>query len=414
MRYKARLVAKGFVEKYGVDFDEVFAPVARLETVRVLIAIAAQESWEIHHMDVKSAFLNGELKEEVYVELPEGFAVEGREGNVLRLRKALYGLRQAPRAWNAKLDNFLKSLGFQKCPLEHAVYTRWKENKIQIVGVYVDDLIIVGSSKDDILSFKQQMKKLFEMSDLGLLSYYLGIEVKQDVDGIRLSQSSYAAKLLAKLGMMDCNPCHVPMEPKTKLSKVSNCTSVDSTLYKSIIGSLRYLVNTRPDLSYSVGVMSRYMEAPTMVHMEAVKQILRYVKGTIDIGCHYVKAKQVENRLIGYSDSDLAGDISDRKSSTGTLFFLYGNPITWTSKKQKMVALSSCEAEYIAATSAACQGIWLGRLLKELHGKEVNPVRLNIDNKSAIALAKNPVHHDRSKHIDMRFHFIRECVQKGD
>ena len=205
-----------------------------------------------------------------------------------------------------------------------------------------------------------------------------------------------------------------PMEPKTKLSKASNCPSVDSTLYKSIIGSLRYLVNTRPDLSYSVGVMSHYMEAPTMVHMEAVKQILRYVKGTIDIGCHYVKAKQVENRLIGYSDSDLDGDIDDRKSTTGTLFFLYGNPITWTSKKQKMVALSSCEAEYIAATSAACQGIWLGRLLKELHGKEVNPVRLNIDNKSAISLAKNPVHHDRSKHIDMRFHFIRECVQKGD
>ena len=185
MRYKARLVAKGFVQKYGVDFEEVFAPDARLETVRVLIAIAAQESWEIHHMDVKSAFLNGELKEEVYVELPKEFAVEGREGNVLRLRKALYGLRQAPRAWNAKLDNFLKSLGFQKCPLEHAVYTRWKENKIQIVGVYVDGLIIVGSSKDDILSFNQQMEKLFEMSDLGFLPYYLGIEVKQDVDGIR-------------------------------------------------------------------------------------------------------------------------------------------------------------------------------------------------------------------------------------
>ncbi|KAL8166183.1 hypothetical protein V2J09_007682 [Rumex salicifolius] len=222
-----------------------------------------------------------------------------------------------------------------------------------IVGVYVDDLILTGSNRKIIHNFKEEMKQKFEMSDLGLLSYYLGIEVKQGEGSISICQSDYAKTILEKMGMEDCNPCHVPMEPRNKISKHGNGDPpVDDTLYRSVIGSLRYLVHTRPDLAYSVGVMSRYMEAPTTTHMNDVKQILRYVKGTLNLGCVYVK-EQPKEELIGYC-SDLAGDIDDRKSTTGVIYFLGSNPITWVSQKQRVVALSSCEAEYIAATTGAC------------------------------------------------------------
>uniref|UniRef100_A0ACD5X227 Uncharacterized protein n=1 Tax=Avena sativa TaxID=4498 RepID=A0ACD5X227_AVESA len=412
VKHKARLVAKGYVQRAGVDFDEVFAPVARLDSVRLLIAIAAQQCWEVHHMDVKSAFLNGDLQEEVYVAQPPGFVREGQEGKVLRLRKALYGLRQAPRAWNTKLDSTLLSLGFQRIPSEHAVYVRGIGDARLLLGVYVDDLIVTGASAREIAKFKIEMQGTFKMSDLGLLSYYLGIEVKQTPGEITLGQAAYAGKLLEKAGMGDCNPVHVPMEPRLKLSKESSNPPVDVTFYRSIVGSLRYLVHTRPDITFTVGYISRFMEKPTTQHMATVKHLLRYIAGTRNYGCRYVKDKD-GGKLIGYSDSDMAGDIDDRKSTSGVLFMLGRNPVTWQSQKQKVVALSSCEAEYIAATTAACQGVWLGRLLGDLLGKKDDIATIFVDNKSAIQLCKNPVFHDRSKHIETRFHFIRECVDDG-
>ena len=413
IRHKARLVAKGYVQRRGIDFDEVFAPVARLETVRLLIAVAAQEGWEIHHLDVKSAFLNGELEEEVYVVQTPGFEQKESEEKVFKLRKALYGLRQAPRAWNIKLDRSLISLGFVRSPLEHAVYVRSSGGARLLVGVYVDDLVVTGSNIDEVKKFKKQMLDLFSMSDLGLLSYYLGIEVKQSEEGIKLSQTSYASKILEKTGMLQSNTCQVPMEQRLKLRKSGEGKKVDATYYRSVVGSLRYLVNTRPDLAYSVGIVSRYMECPTSQHLAAVKQILRYIRGTLNLGCSYVRKSSQELNLLGYSDSDHAGDTDDCKSTTGVMYFLGGCPISWLSQKQKVVALSSCEAEYIAAATAACQGVWLSRLLAEMTGKEPVKVQLLVDNKSAISLSKNPVHHDRSKHIDTRYHYIRECVEDG-
>jgi len=274
VKHKARLVAKGYAQQQGVDFDEVFAPVARIETVRVLLALAAQGGWQVHHMDVKSAFLNGDLTEVVYVQQPPGFLV-GKGDKVLRLKKALYGLKQAPRAWNSKLDKELLNLGFARSKYEHAVYRRNHKKSFLLVGVYVDDLIISGPHVSDIIQFKQEMKKKFNMSALGLLSYYLGIEVKQGSEGITLSQSAYALKILENAGMMNCNPCATPMEARLKLTKSSEDEVVSPTAYRSIIGSLRYIVNTRPDLAFSVGVVSRYMEAPTKQHWAAVKHILR-------------------------------------------------------------------------------------------------------------------------------------------
>jgi hypothetical protein len=240
LKYKARLVAKGYVQRPGIDFDEVFAPVARLDSVHLLLAVAAQKKWEVHHMDVKTAFLNGELGEEVYVAQPPGFINSGESSKVYRLHKALYGLRQAPRAWNIKLDGVLTSLGFERSPSEHAVYTRGTVGERLLLGVYVDDLIITGSSISAISTFKEEMSTRFSMSDLGLLKLYLGIEVEQVSGMITLKQTAFASKLLNKAGMGDCNSVHVPMEPRLKLSKDSQNPPVDATLYRSIVGSLRY------------------------------------------------------------------------------------------------------------------------------------------------------------------------------
>ncbi|WVZ81795.1 hypothetical protein U9M48_029136, partial [Paspalum notatum var. saurae] len=411
-KHKARLVTKGYVQRQGIDYDEVFAPVARLESVRLLLALAASEGWPVHHMDVKSAFLNGELREEVYVTQPPGFIIAGKEQKVLRLIKALYGLRQAPRAWYAKLDASLASLGFQRSASEHAVYTRGKGAHRLIVGVYVDDLIITGGNITELKQFKEEMKSTFQMSDLGLLHYYLGLEVNRTTTGITISQGTYATKILEAAGLASCNASATPMETRLKLSKFSTEPAVDATEYRWIVGALRYLVNTRPDLAFAVGYVSRFMEKPTTEHLTAVKRILRYVAGTVDFGCHY-RRKEGEATLLGYSDSDHGADIDGRKSTSGVLFFLGENIITWQSQKQKVVALSSCEAEYIAAATASCQGVWLARLLAELRGREAGAVKLNIDNQSAIQLSKNPVFHDRSKHIDVKFHYIRECIEEG-
>nr|CAD40418.3 OSJNBa0065J03.14 [Oryza sativa Japonica Group] len=398
VKHKARLVAKGYVQRQGIDFDEVFAPVARMESVRLLLAIAAHLGSSVHHMNVKSAFLNGELEEEVYVAQPLGFIDDKHPHQVLRLNRALYGLRQAPRAWNAKLDVSLHELGFTRGITEHAVYTRGTGNARLIIGIYVDDLIITGAHSKTIQSFKEEMHSLFRMSDLGLLSYYLGIEVHQGNDGITINQSTYAQKLL-KMGGLAAS-ASVPMEPRLKLTKNSDRPSVDSTFYRGLVGSLRYLVHSRPDIAFAVGYVSRFMESPRNDHLTAVKHILRYVAG--EEGIH----------LLGFSDSDLGGDAHDRKSTCGALFFLGSSPIVWQSQKQKVVALSSSKAEYIAATGAACLGIWLARLLAEVLGSDPGKALLKVDNKSAISLCKNPVFHDRSKHIDTREKLMEQKKKK--
>jgi len=395
-----------------VDYEEVFAPIARLDIVQFILAMAANRGWEVHHLDVKSAFLHGELQEEVYVQQPEGYAVKGKEHCVLRLSKALYGLKQAPRAWNMRLDRSLKKLGFTRCISEQAVYIRGTGKTNLILGVYVDDLIVTGEEPSEIRKFKQQMTAEFEMSDLGLLSFYLGIEVDQEKEFLTIKQAGYAKKVLAQFGMGDCNPTKYPMEPGMKLHADKQGERTDATNYRRIIGCLRYLLHTRPDLAFSVGVASRFMEKPTVMHLKAVKQILRYLKGTIDLGLVYTQEGKPEV-ITGYSDSDLAADVVGRRSTGGMAFYLNDSLITWCSHKQKTVALSSCESEFMAATAAAMQALWLRSLLAELTGRKKEAVTLYVDNNSAIALMKNSVFHGRSKHIDTKYHFIRECVERG-
>lgn len=360
-------------------------------------------------MDVKTAFLNGDLKEEVYVSQPEGFVKKGREHQVYKLEKSLYGLRQSPRAWNTRLDETMKKLGFKRCKHEQAVYRRGEGQQILIVGTYVDDLIVTGGTCVEILAFKKQMEDQFEMTDFGLLNYYLGIEVIQKEEGILKKQTGYAKKILKETSLQDCNVTQFPMEPGLKLSKEDSGSETDVTAYRRVIGSLRYLTHSRPDLAYSVGHMSRFMQSPTHTHAQAVKQILRYVKGTLDFGVLYPRGWS--GALTGYSDSSHLIDVDDGRSTTGLVFYYGKSPITWSSHKQETVALSSCEAEFMAANAGACQALWLRSLLAEITGEKKQTVKLSVDNSSAIALTKNPVFHGRSKHIDARYHFIRECVE---
>jgi hypothetical protein len=359
---------------------------------------------------VKTTFLNGELKEEVYVSQPDGFQVKGKEKHVLKLHKALYGLRQAPRAWNIKLDKSLKSLKFTKCPSEPAVYTRGTGKNAVVIGVYVDDLIVTGSEPAEIQKFKKEMTTQFEMSDLGLLSYYLGIEVDQQQDFIAIKQTSYARKILNQFGIGDCNPTKIPMNPGLRLHEDKSGEPVDETEYRKMVGCLRYLLHTRPDMAFSVGVVSRFMKRPTVMHMQAIKQILRYLKGTTEMGLVYTQHGG-EEVLVGYTDSDHSGDPVGRKSTSGMAFYLNGNLIAWCSQNMRTVAVSSCESEFMSATAGAMQAIWLRGLLSELTSTETKVVPLYVDN-SAIALMKNPVFHGKSKHIDTRFHFIRQCIER--
>ncbi|GJS18526.1 ribonuclease H-like domain, reverse transcriptase, RNA-dependent DNA polymerase [Tanacetum coccineum] len=383
IKHKARLVAKGYIQEHDIDFEEVFAPVAKMETIRLLLAIAANNKWE-----------------------------KQDQGKVYRLIKALYGLRQAPRAWNIKLDNTLKSLDFKKCALEQAIYIKTSKDSTLLIGVYVDDLIITGTPKKEIDKFKAQMEEKFEMSDLGLLAYYLGIEVTQTNGDISIKQSAYASKILKEAGMIDCNETLIPMDPGTRLTKITEGTMVNSTEYRSLIGCLRYLLHTRPDLSYSVGLLSRSMQEPREQHMKAIKQVLRYVKGTKDYGITYMHNEG--NKIHGYSDSSYGVNTTEGKGTTGIIFYYGESPISWSTQKQATVALSSCESEFIAATAATTQALWLKRLLSKLTHTQEEKVTIQVDNKSAIALMKNPVFHGRSKHIDTKYHFIRECVERND
>lgn len=412
-KHKARLVAKGYVQREGIDFEEVFAPVARLETVRAIIVLAASNSWKLHHLDVKTAFLHGELEEEVFVSQPEGFKVKGKEDKVYKLHKALYGFKQAPRAWSIKLNSILKELGFVKCSKEPSLFRRITNGSLLLVAVYVDDLLVTGSRVEDIQAFKLEMETKFEMSDFGPLHYYLGIEVIQGKDGIILRQERYATRILEEAGMSECNNVHIPMDAGLKLSKAPHEESINEKEFRRSIGCLRYLIHTRPDLSHCVGVLSRYMHDPKISHGAALKQVMRYLKGTVSLGLYYKNDGKKDVELMGYSDSSYNSDPDDGKSTTGHIFYLNGSPITWCLQKQEIVALSSCEAEFMAATETAKQAIWLQDLLRKITEGAIAKAVIRIDNKSAIALTKNPVFYGRSKHIHSRFHFIRECVEDG-
>ncbi|KAH9781357.1 hypothetical protein KPL71_008429 [Citrus sinensis] len=293
-KYKAHLVAKGYKQEFGVDYKEVFAPVARLETIRLIIALASQNAWPVFQLDVKSAFLHGELQKEVFIEQPPGYVKLGSEHKVYKLKKALYGLKQAPRAWYSHIDAYFLKEGFRKCPYEHTLYTKiGDDGKMLMVCLYVDDLIYTGNDRVMFEKFKESVMLEFDVTDLGLLHYFLGLEVIQSDAGNFICQKKYVEEILERFQMKNCNSVTTPIEKGLKLVKDLAGRIVDSTLYKQIVGSLMYLTATRPDIMHTVSSISRYMEHPREDHLLAAKRILRYLRGTAKFGLFYKKGKKI-------------------------------------------------------------------------------------------------------------------------
>ncbi|KAK2382486.1 putative mitochondrial protein [Trifolium repens] len=407
-RNKARLVVQGYSQIEGVDFDETFAPVARLESIRLLLGVACILKFKLFQMDVKSAFLNGYLNEEVYVAQPKGFVDHNLPDHVYRLKKTLYGLKQAPRAWYERLTKFLLQQGYRKGETDKTLFVRQEEGKLMIAQIYVDDIVFGGMTDALVKQFVHQMQSEFEMSLVGELTYFLGLQVKKMEDTIFISQSKYAKNIVKKFGIESATHKRTPAVTHIKLTKDEKGVSVDQSLYRSIIGSLLYLTASRPDISFAVGVCARYQAEPRMSHLAQVKRILKYVNGTSDYGIMYSHGE--DSRLTGYCDADWAGSADDRKSTSGGCFFLGNNLISCFSKKQNCVALSTAEAEYIAAGSNCSQLLWMKQMLSE-YNVEQDVLTLYCDNMSAINISKNPIQHSRTKHIDIRHHFIRDLVE---
>lgn len=411
-RYKARLVAQGYTQRGGLDYDETFSPVVRSESVRSVISLACKEGLKLHQMDVTTAFLNGELEQEIFMKQPQGFVADGQEHLVCRLKKSIYGLKQSSRCWNQVLDTQLKKMGFQQSTSDPCVYTSNKAG-LFVIAVYVDDILIAAKSEREITQIKDDLAKRFQLKDMGELHYFLGVRVKQcsKTGKTCIGQPGYTETILKRFGMEQCKPANTPIACETKLLKATQDSErVDASLYQSAIGCLLYLSGwTRPDIAFSVSSVARFSSDPTTEHWTAVKRIFRYLRRTTNYGLVY-SMNDGDGNLVGFSDADWAGDLNDRKSTSGYLFVMNGAGISWKSRKQTCVALSTAEAEYVALASAAQETTWLRQLLSDLHHQQHNPTVLYEDNQAAIAISQNTQSHTKMKHIDIRYHYVREKV----
>ncbi|KAM5572540.1 hypothetical protein ABKV19_012545 [Rosa sericea] len=415
-RYKARLVAQGFSQTKGLDYDETFSPVVRHSTVRVILALAAMNNWELRQLDVKNAFLHGDLKEEVYMAQPQGFVDSMHPDYVCLLRKSLNGLKQAPRAWNEKFTSFLPSLGFTFSHSDPSLFIRHTAGGMIALLLYVDDIVITGSDTAGIHEVISELSMVFDMKDLGALSYFLGLEVTKVQQGIFLSQTKYAKDLLAKTGMDAIKACSSPCLPHYQMTKDQGTPLKDPTVYRSIVGALQYLTFTRPDMAYAVNTVCQFMTNPTDIHYAAVKRILRYLQGSLHKGLFYSSSGALNNTVCvnAFCDADWAGEVIHRRSTTGFVVYLGLCPVSWQSKKQGSVSRSSTESEYRSLANTAAEISWIRHLLCDLKVKIPRAPLLKCDNLSALALASNPVFHSKIKHLDNDFHFVRERVQHND
>lgn len=437
VRRKARIVARGFSQRLGVDFNETFAPVARMSSIRMILGLAAQYDLKLHQLDVETAYLNGYLEEEVYMEKPDflkemlnmiisredkrsatftrakRMLAEMQQGNeVCRLRKALYGLRQAGRQWHATLNKKLLDLGLKATNADTCVYSARHGKDVMLLLVYVDDIIIASSNGDWTRSVIQDLQKDFKVRDLGPARYCLGIEIEQAAGKVSISQRRYIEDVLHRFGMDECNPVSTPLDAGSRLVKDEQNVEPEKEKrpYRELVGALMYLAtSTRPDIAHSMSVLSQFNDCHNATHWKAAKRVLRYLKGTSNYSIIYRKA---DNRLTCYVDADWAGCAIDRRSYTGYSFLFGGAAISWESRKQRTVALSSTEAEYMAIAEAVKEAIYLKNFLHEAGFGDVADIVIFNDNRGANLLTRNSVFHHRTKHIDMRYHFIRDALKR--
>lgn len=408
-RYKARLVAKGFRQREGIDYEEVFAPVSKYVTVRAMLALAAAEDLEIHQLDIKTAFLNGELEEDVWTQQPPGYET-GDNNMACHLHKSLYGLKQAPRCWHIKLREELEKMGFHPSAADPALFIKPGSTPIYLL-TYVDDILIITGSLTALTDTKIQIQHTFEARDLGAATFFLGMDIHRDrqARAISLGQNRLTMDLLEKYGMVECKPLSTPLTTAIKLTRDGEPLDTTAHGYSQLIGSLMYLsVCTRPDIAQAVGALARYMASPTITHWQAAKGVLRYIAGTPNYGITFNGTN-----LAAFCDADYAGDMDSRRSTTGYVFTLGGGAVSWSSRLQPTVAASTTEAEYMAAAYSIKEALWLRILLTEL-GLGNDTITIQADNQSAIKLLKNPQFSMRSKHIDVIYHFARERVARKD
>jgi hypothetical protein len=376
----------------------------------MLFAMAVERDMEIHQMDVVGAYLNGKLEDDIYMEQPEGF--NDGSGRVWKMDRAIYGLKQAGRVWNTNLNQALIGLGFTPMAADPCVYIKTCSAQLVIISVYVDDMVIFADSAKLLGATKTAIASKFETADLGQVRHILGIEVTRDrsTQKLTLSQGAYTRSILEKYHMITSFPLDIPAEPNVKLAKAANDATITQAPYQSAIGALLYLaILTRPDISFVVQHLSQFNSKPTNAHWNAVKRVFRYLRGTIDDGITYSHTSNKLN-VVAYSDANWASDITDRRSITGFVFLLCGGPVSWSSKKQPSVALSTMEAEYMALSSTGRHAAWVVTFLRAIGAEPTKPITIFADNAAANQLARNTVHHSRAKHIDIRYHFIREQI----
>ncbi|GKC71908.1 retrovirus-related pol polyprotein from transposon TNT 1-94 [Tanacetum coccineum] len=379
----------------------------RLESIRILLAIACVNDFKLYQMDVKSAFLNGFINEEVYVAQPSGFIDFQKPNYVYKLKKALYGLKQAPKAWYDRLKAFLINHEYSMGMVDNILFTKKSKSYLIIVQIYVDVIIFGSTSKNLCDDFAKIMHDEFEMSMMGKLNFFFGLQIKQMEDGIFVNQSKYIKETLKKFGLEDSKPTKTPMSTKIKLTKKDEADSVDSFKYQGMIGSLLYLTTSRPDIMFSVCLCARFQENPKTTHLEVIKCIFRYIRGTSHLRLWYPKGTGIET--VVYADSDHAGDYVDRKSTSGVCTFKGCCLTSWFTKKKTALAISMTKAEYVSTEKACQQALWMKQALID-YGIRLDDVLIMCDNKGAIDLSKNLVQHSRTKHIEIRHHFLRNNV----
>ena len=406
--YKARIVVQGFRQKEGIDYDETFAPVIRYESVRLFLAISAKQHLQVHQMDVTTAFLNSPIDKDIYVKPPPGFDLE--PGKVWKLNKALYGLKQSPLLWNQHMKGTLEQIGFKQHPSEFGLFFKRSGSGLCMVALYVDDLLIASGNEDEIQEVKTYLSECYEMKDMGMVNKFLGLNIEQKSNCITLSLEDYIEKKVEELGLEDLHNPYTPLQNKLDYFDESSPKIDNITKYQSLIGTLLFVSNTgRPDVAYAVSFLSRFLKDPRVIHYKAAKRIMGYLLATKDYKLKY-SDDGIECFKI-YTDASYA-DTPDAKSTYGYQVFYAGAPISWCSKRISCVVLSTTEAEYVAANESVRETVWLDEIL-EIMDIPKGTHQLFVDNASALELLKFPVFHAKTKHIKVRFHFIRQHLDSA-